>query len=447
VALHEFGHVLGLDHPDDDGQFAQAIMKSAVGSLDDLQPDDINGGRFLWAGTLPWRAIILPESGTLVQTETAGSMQVKFSNGRGNGGFSGKVWFDGRVTVFRGVATNSNGNLLFGKSNGAMSPFHFPNHWDRTLAFSWTESGLKSTFEDPWLINLGVASTMSGILRSPRYHNKQPVPSWLLNSPSKGLYNIAVPSNAQTPPRSAATYPQGIGALATTLTRSGGLRLRGVLADGTKVTASSHLSDKTPFYVSFRTPGQDMYYNKRPRGSFLGELEFDTSLVNTDVRGINWMWFRGRSWVNSSKIPYSEGWPEGILVDLAGTKYYADNRFFTIQEAMDLAPSDWILGNARLQFTDGKLPTTLTMGGFNIEGSKAIKISSVDNRSTLKMNAKTGWIHGNFTPNWLDSASKLPTFQGVVLHKGANKGAYGFFISNRVNDTQPESGRVILRRP
>lgn len=47
VALHEFGHVLGLEHPDDGGQRFAAIMNSRIGSLDVLQEDDIAGARHL----------------------------------------------------------------------------------------------------------------------------------------------------------------------------------------------------------------------------------------------------------------------------------------------------------------------------------------------------------------------------------------------------------------
>lgn len=48
VALHELGHVLGLDHPDEAGQTVAAIMNSRVGNVDALTPDDILGGQSLY---------------------------------------------------------------------------------------------------------------------------------------------------------------------------------------------------------------------------------------------------------------------------------------------------------------------------------------------------------------------------------------------------------------
>lgn len=48
VALHEFGHVLGLDHPDDHGQLVDAIMNSRASDLDVLQVDDKEGARALY---------------------------------------------------------------------------------------------------------------------------------------------------------------------------------------------------------------------------------------------------------------------------------------------------------------------------------------------------------------------------------------------------------------
>ena len=50
VALHEFGHVVGLDHPDQANpvQHMVAIMNSIINNIDSLQPDDINGGHSIY---------------------------------------------------------------------------------------------------------------------------------------------------------------------------------------------------------------------------------------------------------------------------------------------------------------------------------------------------------------------------------------------------------------
>lgn len=48
VALHELGHVLGLDHPDEHGQQVAAIMNSTIGNRYELSDDDIGGGQSLY---------------------------------------------------------------------------------------------------------------------------------------------------------------------------------------------------------------------------------------------------------------------------------------------------------------------------------------------------------------------------------------------------------------
>lgn len=64
VALHEFGHVLGLAHPDESGQSVVAIMNSISSDLDHLSDDDIAGARALYGFKITSVLFAYANSGT-----------------------------------------------------------------------------------------------------------------------------------------------------------------------------------------------------------------------------------------------------------------------------------------------------------------------------------------------------------------------------------------------
>ena len=51
VAVHEFGHVLGLGHPDEEGQSHVAVMNSIISNVELPQTDDIGGVRELYGNS------------------------------------------------------------------------------------------------------------------------------------------------------------------------------------------------------------------------------------------------------------------------------------------------------------------------------------------------------------------------------------------------------------
>jgi Matrixin len=58
VAIHEFGHVLGLGHPDEQGQNVVAIMNSRVSNIDTLQSDDIAGVNTIYPSLTPATGVL-----------------------------------------------------------------------------------------------------------------------------------------------------------------------------------------------------------------------------------------------------------------------------------------------------------------------------------------------------------------------------------------------------
>lgn len=91
VILHELGHALGLDHPDDSGQNVTAIMNSRIDDIDSLQQDDKNGIIALYS----------PVKGR----DSNSASQIRSTNGGGGGGWVIPLsvlvvlWF--RIRIFK----------------------------------------------------------------------------------------------------------------------------------------------------------------------------------------------------------------------------------------------------------------------------------------------------------------------------------------------------------
>jgi hypothetical protein len=78
VLLHEFGHILGLDHPDQaaPAQSVAAIMNSTASNTETLQSDDISGVAFLYGTTLTKPTITSQPLSTTVSVASPTSLAV-----------------------------------------------------------------------------------------------------------------------------------------------------------------------------------------------------------------------------------------------------------------------------------------------------------------------------------------------------------------------------------
>ena len=244
---------------------------------------------------------------------------------------------------------------------------------------------------------------------------------------NKGFYTVAFPARATQTGLVAEDYPQGDGVGSITVTNLGNATLAATLADGTVVTAFAPLSKdrSVPLYAQ-------LYLSKG--GSIGGLATLNDALADSDVAGTDLFWFRPYQSVHH----YPWGWPEGIEVDLVGAKYAVPGSASVLPSLTSSSP------NATLTFSDGLLATSINKNVTISTSNKVTNSPVTDTSFTLAITATSGAISGTFT----HSDGTKPKFSGVILQKGANRAAFGYFLTVQPKDITGlgESGAVSLIR-
>lgn len=382
--------------------------------------------------------LLHPSDGTDTSNSTVGFLRGTLTTGKGS--MSGRVLINGRSQSFVAYVFG-NGSVTFKAGTLTHPSLDFDG---RSLSMSYHAGALQMQV-------LAGADESEGQALAAAHDAGNPVAAELLNRPARagdpvnqGFFTLVLPSKAQEPAMDANTYPQGAGYGTVVLSRAGLVTASGVLADGSKWTGASAIvaGGHAPVFSQILTPGTT---TRELGGSMGGLLVFDHTQAESDVTASDLLWLRPAvaETANLATHAYTPGWPSGIVIDGVGALYDAGA---DVQTSLVLgAPG--VDGNARLVLSGGRLTETITKTNFNITASKVAKIPTTDKSFTLSFTQRTGAFSGKFAPNWAAPATAQPKFTGVLLQKGPAPAGFGHFISNAVNDLDPESGAVFVGSP
>ena len=204
-----------------------------------------------------------------------------------------------------------------------------------------------------------------------------------------------------------ASFSQGDGPATFRIKASGVLSLRGILADGTAISASAPISETNlwPFYAA----------TNRGRGAVSGLV--DLGLVGSTPAGLLW-----HKPANVRASQYPTGWPGGIIIDLVGSPL-AVTAGQSVLPGLGTADTD---GNAEFRAMDGGLAATF-LKALSIDSKDRVRvISPTADAFRLSLKHKTGLVSGRFKPLGED---RVLSFRGTVLQSESR--ASGFFIGRK----------------
>ena len=243
-----------------------------------------------------------------------------------------------------------------------------------------------------------------------------------------GVYTAVLPSKAQGT-LAATAFPQGDGIGFVRVNKAGGVRFTGILADGEVFSATSALTKNYTCPIF-----SDLYHMV---GSLSGLVTFKVQ-ADSDFAGTDLLWLRP---IKARATHYPNGWPGGLKLDLVGASYAIPPARPAASVFPGLALVDRVNGNALIEFGDGRL-TALIQKKANISTANIVTLAPpTDHTASATITRATGLVAGSFR----HSDRTRTAFRAVILQKGANRGAFGYFLSTVPRGaTTGESGGVSI---
>lgn len=253
IALHEFGHAVGLDHPDEAGQTVVAIMNSHVSDVAKPQADDIAGAADLY-GDGP--AIKLPIDGSILANIST----------RGQVGSGDNVLIGGFIVEGTKPAT-----LILRAIGFSLSAHGLANSLPDPVITVYDENQQQVAKNDDW-----ISGPDAGQIASYHLDPRNSIESALLLTLPPGAYTAVVSGYSD------ASHPAepGIGLfelydLHTTGGRAGNLSTRGQMLGGDNVLIGGFIiggSEAKPVVVRAIGPSLGSAGVSNPLGDPLLEL-------------------------------------------------------------------------------------------------------------------------------------------------------------------------------
>jgi hypothetical protein len=337
-----------------------------------------------------------------------GLASVKVSSG---GGFTAKLSSGPNKFSVKG-ALDGSGESAFGKGNSSTATALLnrkgasPLQLDFRIAGSAGKEQLQGELTDNGLAFASFTADRA------IYSSKSPAPPLLV-----GKFTALFPAKSPGDQGLAANlYPQGFGIGFVTVSKDGMAKFEGTLADGSKFTFSNPIvaDNQLPFHLLV-SKGTEIVN---------GTIAFREQTGISDFDASDLVWIKLQELSSPS---YTGGWPQGIKVDVIGSKYTRAKG----QSALPWLGAVTGAGNAQVKFTGAGLTSAQT-ASVNVDpkGKVAVVNSAVPGLK-LSLSTKTGSLTGEFQHPVSGAKTK---FYGAAfdLQSVAN----GFFLNQLQSGAQ-----------